>query len=239
MTMRAKLVFGSMSPVISSTLSICCLMRSLTRSKRPSAGQLVRRRNSHVSIRESGAVGRHRRGTSILKQLRRRALGDPGARQSLKIASLGWDGLRGGINLAQDIVDVHGEVSSAGGPRITIALGLFPRILCLIMSVVVFVIADGSSRPIELLKPVLVTYTYTYTTSTKHVCLAGPDLARVYPRGSVGYVGMWSRNRGGQDELTQACERSQRNTSATITFNSRYALSFVGEERIGLKCTGL
>lgn len=97
---------------------------------------------------------------SILKQLGRRALGDPGARQSLKIASLGWDMLRGGINLAQDIVDVHGEPSSAGSARITIALRLFPRIPYLIMSVVCMAIADGSSRPIELLKPVLVTYTY-------------------------------------------------------------------------------
>lgn len=44
-TMRAKLVFGSMSPVISSTFSICALMRSFMRSKRPSAGHLSDRRN--------------------------------------------------------------------------------------------------------------------------------------------------------------------------------------------------
>lgn len=40
--MRAKLVLGSMSPVISSTLSIWLLMRSLTRSNSPSAGHLPR-----------------------------------------------------------------------------------------------------------------------------------------------------------------------------------------------------
>jgi hypothetical protein len=40
MTMSAKLVFGSMSPVISSTVSICALMRSFMRSNMPSAGHL-------------------------------------------------------------------------------------------------------------------------------------------------------------------------------------------------------
>lgn len=40
MTIKAKFVFGSISPVISSTRSICLLMRSLTRSMRPSAGHL-------------------------------------------------------------------------------------------------------------------------------------------------------------------------------------------------------
>lgn len=40
MTISAKLVFGSMSPVISSTFSICALMRSFMRSKMPSAGHL-------------------------------------------------------------------------------------------------------------------------------------------------------------------------------------------------------
>lgn len=39
--MRPKFVFASMSPVISSTFSICLLMRSFTRSMRPSAGHLI------------------------------------------------------------------------------------------------------------------------------------------------------------------------------------------------------
>lgn len=43
MTMSAKLVFGSMSPVISSTFSICALMRSVMRSNMPSAGHLINR----------------------------------------------------------------------------------------------------------------------------------------------------------------------------------------------------
>jgi hypothetical protein len=43
MMMRLKFVLGSMSPVICSTSSICCFMRFVARSIRPSLGQLGRR----------------------------------------------------------------------------------------------------------------------------------------------------------------------------------------------------
>lgn len=44
--MRAKLVLGSMSPVMSSTFSIWRLIRSLTRSNMPSEGHLLSRRHA-------------------------------------------------------------------------------------------------------------------------------------------------------------------------------------------------
>lgn len=72
-TMRAKLVFGSMSPVISSTFSIWDLMRALTRSNKPSLGHLQSIRNSHVHEKQGqftqeaqGLIFRQSRGASKL-----------------------------------------------------------------------------------------------------------------------------------------------------------------------------
>jgi hypothetical protein len=105
--MRAKLVFGSMSPVISSTFSICCLMRSLTRSKRPSAGQLHTEREGSVSIGEAGGLGHGYKELDILEQLGGRSLCDPGARQSLEIAGFCRYKMGSGVDLAQYIVNIH------------------------------------------------------------------------------------------------------------------------------------
>lgn len=65
---------------------------------------------------------------NILKQLGRRALGDPGARQSLEIASFCWDRWRGGIDLAQDIVNVHGESSQTEDTATIGAFNSFPEV---------------------------------------------------------------------------------------------------------------
>lgn len=70
-TMSAKLVLGSISPVISSTFSICALMRSFIRSRIPSSGHLcdqasqtrLRRKQPEAisasgGLRTLGALGR-------------------------------------------------------------------------------------------------------------------------------------------------------------------------------------
>lgn len=78
--MRLKLVLGSMSPVISSTVEIWALIEAVTRSIRPSRGQLDRCVRIGFGMVE---------GVDIREEFGGSALIDPGAGQGLEIC-LSW-----------------------------------------------------------------------------------------------------------------------------------------------------
>jgi hypothetical protein len=134
MTMRPKLVFGSISPVISSTFSICFLMRSLTLSIKPSCGQLYAGDISKPPLRrcelEDLAEKSQGKGLSnALQNLRGRSLCHPRTRQGLQVAVPRRQHVEIRIRLPQYIVDVHckGEVNRG---RISY---LVSRVSCIIL----------------------------------------------------------------------------------------------------------
>jgi len=110
MTIRAKFVFGSMSPVISSTLSICALIRALTRSKKPSFGQLTQMLADMPQGGRGETPGRIvGRASCIHEKFWRGAFSNPGACQALQITRLLGNRVKRGVNLTENIVDVHAQ----------------------------------------------------------------------------------------------------------------------------------